>query len=88
MRRTHVLTWRFWWLLWSGEFFAGCVDAEPRPCERLRHLTKTGHVEWCDCTCDDDPAFACSAAVVECERPELVGRTSAEFSESDGGSTE
>lgn len=64
MRRIHVLTWRFWWLLWSGEFFAGCDEHEPRPCERLQHHTTTGHVVLCDCTCGDDPRFACPADAV------------------------
>lgn len=40
--------------------FAACVvDHSPRPCERLQHHTTTGHVVLCDCTCGDDPRFAC-----------------------------
>lgn len=39
---------------------AACVEAgEPRPCERLQHHTTTGHVVLCNCTCGDDPRFAC-----------------------------
>lgn len=51
---------------------AACVNAERRPCERLQHHDSTGHVVLCDCSCGDDPRFACPANVVECTRPELL----------------
>lgn len=43
-----------------------------RPCEQLPHHDTTGHVVLCDCSCPEDPRFACPPMVRECIDPELV----------------
>jgi hypothetical protein len=66
------MTWEKPWRipLWlAGAMLCACVDRSPRPCERLQHHTTTGHVVLCDCSCSDDPRFACPANV--CEHADL-----------------
>lgn len=67
----------------------GCgPELGARPCEALKHRDSTGHLVLCDCTCADDPRFACPVDVVECTRPELEERPWYESSGSDGGSSD
>lgn len=62
-----------WWLLLFLALPPCMVDDDSaRPCERLQHHDSAGHVVLCDCSCSDDPRFACPPIVVECERPELL----------------